>query len=117
MIPSCGGTDQEDAQGVPICQGGYGTSIASALAGEATLRRTPDHKLDWSFLRPKEPVKFTERTGKVMNTIPTNDFSYFELINAVVQQEPAEALDPETMGSLAAVGIVKGKPIAPESNR
>ena len=31
---------------------------------------TQDHKLDWAFLRPQEPVKFTEGTGKVMNTVP-----------------------------------------------
>ena len=30
-----------------------------------------------------------------MNTIPPNDFSYFEMINNLVQQEPAEAMDPE----------------------
>ena len=99
----------------PYVPGGYGTSIASALAGEATLRRTPDHKLDWAFLRPQEPVKFTEGSGKVMNTIPPNDFSYFEMINDVVQKEPADALDPEIMGSLAAVGIVKGKPFNPDA--
>ena len=99
----------------PYVPGGYGTSIASALAGEAKLARTPDHKLDWSFLRPQEPVKFTEGTGKVMNTIPPNDFSYFEMINDLVQKEPADALSPEIMGSLAAVGIVKGKPFNPDA--
>ena len=99
----------------PYVPGGYGTSIASALAGDATLRHTLDHKLDWSFLRPREPVKFTEGTGKVMNTIPPSDFSYFEMINEVVQREPPDALDPEIMGSLAAVGIVKGKPFNPDA--
>ena len=99
----------------PYVPGGYGTSIASALAGDARLQRTPEHKLDWAFLRPQEPVKFTEGSGKVMSTIPPNDFSYFEMINDVVQKEPAEALDPEIMGSLAAVGIVKGKPFEPDA--
>ena len=99
----------------PYAPGGYGTSIGSALAGEATLLRTPDHKLDWAFLRPQPPVKFTEGTGKVMTTIPPSDFSYFELINEVVQREPTGALDPEIMGSLAAVGIVKGKPFNPDA--
>ena len=60
-------------------------------------------------------MKFTEGTGKVMNTIPPNDFSYFEMINDLVQKEPADALDPEIMGSLAAVGIVKGKPFNPDA--
>ena len=32
-------------------------------------------------------------------TIPPSDFSYFERINALVQQEPSNTLDPEIMGS------------------
>ena len=99
----------------PYLPGGYGTSIGAALQGKATLARTPDHKLDWAFLRPQEPVKFTEGSGKVMNTVPPNDFSYFEMLNDVVQKEPVGALDPEIMGSLAAVGIVKGKPFNPDA--
>src|SRR5271167_138972 len=99
----------------PYVPGGYGTSIASALAGDATLLRSPEHQLEWSFLRPQPPVKFTEGTGKVMNTIPPSGFSYFELINEVVQQEPADSLDPEILGSLAAIGIVKGKPFNPDA--
>jgi hypothetical protein len=95
--------------------GGYGTSIGSALEGKATLARTPDHKLDWAFLRPEEPTKFFEGTGKVMNTVPPSDFSYFELLNDLVQKEPVGALDPEIMGSLAAIGIVKGKPFDPDA--
>jgi len=99
----------------PYLPGGYGTSIGSALEGKATLARTADHKLDWTFLRPEEPVKFIEGTGKVMNTVPPNDFSYFEVINDLVQKEPVGALDPEIMGSLAAIGIVKGKPFSPDA--
>ena len=71
--------------------------------------------MDWAFLRPQEPVKFTEGTGKVMNTVPPSDFSYFEMINDLVQKEPVGALDPEIMGSLAAIGIVKGKPFNPDA--
>jgi hypothetical protein len=49
-----------------------------------------------------------------MNTVPPNDFSYFEMINDLVQKEPVGALDPEIMGSTA-VGIVKGKPFNPDA--
>jgi hypothetical protein len=99
----------------PYLPGGYGTSIGSALEGKVTLARMPDHKMDWAFLRPEEPAKFMEGTGKVMNTVPPNDYSYFELINDLVQKEPVGALDPEIMGSLAAIGIVKGKPFNPDA--
>ena len=57
---------------------------------------------------------FHELSGKVINTIPPNDFSFYEMLNEVVQQEPATSLDPELMGSLAAIGIIKGKPFAPD---
>ena len=58
---------------------------------------------------------FHEGSGKVMNTIPPNDFSFYEMLNEIVQQEPATSLDPELMGPLAAIGIIKGKPFAPDA--
>ena len=98
----------------PYQPGGYGTSIGAALAGTASLRRTPEGHLDWSFLRPPPAATFIEGSGLVMDTIPPNDASYYGLIDTLVQQEPAGALDPEIMGSLAAIGIVKGKPFDPD---
>jgi hypothetical protein len=50
-----------------------------------------------------------------MNTIPPNNPSYFELLDAAVQAEPVEALDPEAAASIAAIGIVKDKPFRPEA--
>ena len=55
-----------------------------------------------------------EGTGLVINTIPPNDFGYYEMLNALVQEEPAEALDPEIAGQFAAIGIVKGEPFEPD---
>jgi hypothetical protein len=37
------------------------------------------------------------------------------MLNEIVQQEPAASLDPEQMGSVAAIGILKGKPFAPDA--
>ncbi len=37
------------------------------------------------------------------------------MLNEIVQQEPATSLDPELMGPIAAIGIVKGKPFAPDA--
>jgi hypothetical protein len=58
---------------------------------------------------------FHEGTGKVMNTIPPSDFSYYEMLHEIVQQEPATSLNAEQMGPLAAIGIVKGEPFAPDA--
>ena len=89
----------------PFEAGGVGTSIAEFLTGKSRLGR----------VTPPPPLVFHEGSGKVMNTIPPNDFSYFEMLNDVVQREPATALDAELMGPLAAIGIIKGKPFAPDA--
>ena len=49
--------------------------------------------------------------------IHANDFSFFEEVNAIVQEEPVGALDPERAGQLAAIGIVHGQPFAPDAHR
>lgn len=85
--------------------GGAGTSIAEFLSGKSKLGR----------IAPPPETVFHEGSGQVMNTIPPNDFSYYELLNEMVQQEPATALDPELMGPIAAIGIVKGRPFAPDA--
>jgi hypothetical protein len=89
----------------PYQAGGVGTPIAAFLAGEARL----------GPVTPPPPTVFHEGSGKVMNTIPPNDWTYFEALNDVVQREPATSLDAELMGPLAAIGIVKGKPFAPDA--
>jgi hypothetical protein len=89
----------------PYTPGGYGTSIATALEGKVRLEINP----------PIPPTKFVEATGKSFNTIPPNDFSYFEMINELVQMQPATSTSPELLGQLAAIGIVKGKPFNPDA--
>jgi hypothetical protein len=58
--------------------------------------------------------KFTNVSGVPHNTVHANNFYFFEEVNDVVQEEPAEALDPETLGLLASIGIEKGRPFAPD---
>jgi hypothetical protein len=85
--------------------GGLGTSIATALEGKVRLEANP----------PVPATKYVEASGKSYNTIPPSDFSFFEMINANVQQEPAGSYNPELAGQLAAIGIVKGKPFNPDA--
>lgn len=89
----------------PYTPGGYGTSIATALAGQIRLEPNP----------PIPPTKFVEGSDKSFNTIPPNDFAYFETLDKLVQMEPATSFDPELLGQLAAIGIVKGKPFNPDA--
>jgi len=59
-------------------------------------------------------MKFINVSGNAFNTIHANDFTFYEEINHVVQEEPNDALDPETLGVLASIGIEKGKNFAPD---
>jgi hypothetical protein len=89
----------------PYEAGGVGTPIAEFLTGKAKLGK----------ITPPPPTMFHEGTGKAFSTIPPSDFSYYEMLNEVVQQEPAGSLDAELMGSVAAIGIIKGKPFNPDA--
>jgi hypothetical protein len=60
-------------------------------------------------------TKFINGSGVELNSIHANDFSYFEEVNQIVQEEPSEALDPERLGLFASIGIEKGKPLAPDA--
>ncbi len=88
----------------PYTPGGFGTSIATALEGKVRLEANP----------PVPTTNFVDASGKSFNTIPPNDFSFFEMINANIQREPADSYHPELAGQLAAIGIVKGKPFNPD---
>jgi hypothetical protein len=88
----------------PYTPGGWGTGIATALEGTVKLA-----------VNPHIPeTKFVEASGKAFNTIPPSDSSFFEMINANVQQEPADSYNKELAGQLAAIGIAKGKEFKPD---
>ena len=89
----------------PYTPGGFGTSIATALEGKVRLEANA----------PIPATKFVEASGKSFNTIPPSDHSFFEMIDANIQQEPADSYNPELAGQLAAIGIVKGKPFNPDA--
>jgi hypothetical protein len=70
----------------------------------------------YSLSDAKNPpsMKFINVSGKSFNTIHANDFTFYEEVNHLVQEEPSDALDPETLGILASIGIAKGKPFEPD---
>ena len=89
----------------PYEPGGEGSSIASYLKGQGRLG---------ALSKPTSPT-FVEGTGRAVNTIPPSDFTFWEMLNEAVQAQPAEAMDPEIAGQIAAIGIVKGKPFTPDA--
>lgn len=61
------------------------------------------------------PTEFVNVSMKAFNTVFPSDFSYFEYLNDIVQQEPIGAISPDVRGEIAAIGIVKGKPFKPDA--
>ena len=60
-------------------------------------------------------MKFVDITGKAFNTIGPSDYSAFEYLNRTIQDEPSDAMDPDTLGIFAAIGIERGKPFNPDA--
>jgi hypothetical protein len=60
------------------------------------------------------PTTFTNLSGKSFNTLFPNTLAYYEHLNQIIQDEPIDAIDPAQRGAIATIGIVKGKPFAPD---
>ena len=61
------------------------------------------------------PTQFFSMSGRDdYNAIPPNDYSYWEMLNQLIQEEPIASLDPQTRGLLWALGMAKGEPFAPD---
>ena len=60
-------------------------------------------------------TKFVNLSGKPSNFVAPGDYSFWELLNKVIQEEPAAPNDPTMMGLFASIGIEKGKPFNPDA--
>jgi len=60
------------------------------------------------------PVKFANASGVPANFVAPGDYSFWELLDKVIQEEPSEGSDPTTLGLFASIGIEKGKPFTPD---
>ena len=89
----------------PYATGGVGSSVGSFVTGRGPLGQ----------LSGARSPRFVEGTGMAFNTVPPNDFGHYEMLDALVQLEPAEALNTELAGQFAAIGIVKGEKFEPDA--
>jgi hypothetical protein len=94
---------REQLKITPFTPGGYGSSIAAFLSGDAPLTQPGD---------PATP-RFVEGTGLELNTVPPAGTGYFAMLADAIAAEPAAALDPEVAAPIAAAGIVHGQEFAP----
>tara|TARA_R110000772_G_scaffold268659_1_gene397127 strand:+ start:33120 stop:34604 length:1485 start_codon:yes stop_codon:yes gene_type:complete len=90
-------------------------SIAKGL--EPAVKNIKDGLKIYPLTKAGNPpaTKFVNFSGTSYNTIVTRDLSFYEGLNQVVQEEPIDAIGPELRGTLAAIGIVKGKPFKPDA--
>lgn len=84
--------------------GGMGTAVATFLAGDSPLAGPA----------PAEETIIVEGSHVSFNTVPPSDWSYWEVLKELIDDEPVGSGDPELLGMLAAVGISKGKEFAPD---
>ena len=84
---------------------------------EATVKNMKKYFRIYPLAQAANPpeMNFINMSGKYYSVIPSNDASFFDGVNQVVQEEPLDAVDPETRGLLASIGIRKGKPFSPDS--
>jgi hypothetical protein len=60
-------------------------------------------------------LHFVNVSDKDFCTVAPADYTFWEYLNQVVQEEPVESVDPVTLGFYASIGIRKGKPFAPDA--
>jgi len=60
-------------------------------------------------------MRFINLSGKPMNTVHANDIEFYDEINQIVQEEPAGVYGPDMTGLFSSIGMVKGKPWAPDA--
>ncbi|MFJ2538701.1 DUF1214 domain-containing protein [Pseudomonas sp. NPDC087614] len=105
----------QDVYGTLAFTRGIDAFMNSFSGASAYAIREGFHSIGAEDNPPVPPTKFVEGSDKSFNTIPPNDFSYFQMLDKLVQLEPATSFDPELLGQLAAIGIAKGHPFNPDA--
>jgi hypothetical protein len=60
-------------------------------------------------------MEFVEMSGAHLAAVFASDATFYEQVAETVHDEPLDAVDPETRGLLAAIGIRKDAPFAPDA--
>ncbi len=83
---------------------------------DKAVKNVKDHLKIYPLSEVKNPRKteYFSASGKYFNTIHTNDYTFYEHLNHLIQNESDEMLDAETKGLFASIGIKKGQEFAPD---
>ena len=78
--------------------------------GTASSRSSRTADLSLGRRRDSAADEVRQRLGVPANFVAPGDYSFWTLLNQVIQEEPAKGSDPTTLGLFASIGIVKGQP-------
>ena len=81
------------------------------------VENTKQHLRVYPLAAAGDPPKmtFVDVSGRFFSNVPNVDASLFDDVATVVHEEPLDAVDPETRGLLASIGIRKDAPFAPDA--
>ncbi|WP_082518898.1 DUF1254 domain-containing protein [Leifsonia sp. Leaf336] len=89
--------------------------VLRTLGGVPAMKQTRIYPLNEAGA-PRENT-FINIADVPQNSIHSNDLGFFHEIDQIIQEEPAEALDPERAGVFAALGLAPGRPFDPDPHR
>jgi len=98
-----------------VCYGLRGFTVKGDTGPAVTAFRKYFRVYPLAQAKNPPKTKIINGSGLYFNTIYPNTFKFYEEINTAIQEEPENSVDPEILGQLAAIGIIKGKPFAPDA--
>jgi hypothetical protein len=63
-----------------------------------------------------KPMMFPDASGVPVNMLPISDGSAFDHLKALIDREGTHLAESDSLGALAAIGIVKGQPFQPDAH-
>jgi len=66
-------------------------------------------------VKSPRPMQFPDASGVAVNMLPISDASAFDQLKLLVDSEGTNLADPDWLGMLASIGIVKGQPFNPDA--
>lgn len=71
----------------------------------------------WAMEKDVRPMQFPDASGKRVQMMYPTDNQFWTKLKAFVDYEPVSAIEPETRGVLASIGIIKNQPFQPSRHQ
>ena len=110
----------EVPEGYFVCRSGTNNVFMffRAFYADASNLKPPVDLIEKTRIYPlhgeARPMQFPDASGVPANMLPISDASAFDALKKLVDAEGPHLADPDWMGMLAGLGIVKGEPFQPD---